>query len=526
MNADSAKGRRVIVHLAPASFYARWLAACWSPDLKNVLLFLASIIFSALVAEAAVRYIDGYTMFATALSDPAGSAGVNPEVVDRIPVAAGVDRKWFLQSPPPLPNRGKAPDDWQRVFHYIEDHNSGGMEFRPADALKVWNSVFAGDPCKHPFLHHAPGMLYLYDPPDGAPRPPYRFMPNATLPNGLVTNQMGWRGAPIETPRGAKTIRIVFVGSSTTMGQPHLPASYPEFVGYWLNRWAESQKLPVRFEVLNAGRESIISTDTAAIVRTEVLPLKPDLVVYYEGGNQFWMPSVAKDIANDATPPAPMAASGTSWLDEAARYSAVISRIRAAIALAGVKSDGSEPRKASYRLEWPQGLDENDPDLGYPNLPVNLNTIQRDLDQIRTDLAKDGSDFAVSSFLWMVKDGMVLDPVRHKYIFDQLNIGYFPYRYRDMERLSNFQNRLLAKYAKTHGIGFIDTARYMPLDPDLFVDAVHTNQAGLRLQAWIAFNQLLPIVEKHLADGSWPRPSDPTVALPTIAPRKITFTCQ
>jgi hypothetical protein len=496
------------------------------PQLKNVLLFFASIIFTVVVAEAAVRYIDGYSMLATPLSDPAGSAGVNPEVLDHIPLAPGVDRKWFVDSPPPLPNRGKVPDDWQRVFRYIEDHNSGGMEFRPPDGLKVWNSVFAGDPCKHRYLHYAPGMLYLHDPPDGSPHPPYRFMPNATLPNGLVTNQVGWRGAPIETPRGAKTIRIVFVGSSTTMGQPHLPASYPEFVGYWLNRWAEARKVPVRFEVLNAGRESISSTDTAAIVRNEVLPLKPDLVVYYEGGNQFWMSSVAKDIADDAKPPAPLAASDNSWLENAARYSALLSRVRAAIKLAGVKSDGREPPKASYRLEWPEGLDEKDPDLAYPNLPVSLNAIQHDLEQIRTDLAKDGSDFAVSSFLWMVKDGMVLDPIRHKYLFDQLNISYFPYRYRDIERLSNFQNRLLAKYAKTHGIGFIDIARYMPLDPDLFVDAVHTNRAGLRLQAWIAFNQLLPIVEKHLADGSWPRPSEPSAALPTIAPRKITFTCQ
>ena len=47
----------------------------------------------------------------------------------------------------------------------------------------------------------------------------------------------------------------------------------------------------------------------------------------------------------------------------------------------------------------------------------------------------------------------------------------------------------------------------MPFDPDLFVDAVHTNFAGLRLQAWVTFNQLLPTVEKHLADGSWPRPN-------------------
>ncbi len=106
----------------------------------------------------------------------------------------------------------------------------------------------------------------MYDPADGAATPPYRYVPNVTLPNGLVTNQMGWRGAPIEDPRRATTIRIVFVGSSTTMAAAHLPFSYPELIGYWLNRWAAAKKLPVNFEVLNTGRESIVSTDSAAVV--------------------------------------------------------------------------------------------------------------------------------------------------------------------------------------------------------------------------------------------------------------------
>ena len=43
----------------------------------------------------------------------------------------------------------------------------------------------------------------------------------------------------------------------------------------------------MRVEVLNSARESNVSTDLAAIVKTEVLPLHPDLVVYYAGGNQF-----------------------------------------------------------------------------------------------------------------------------------------------------------------------------------------------------------------------------------------------
>ncbi len=242
------------------------------------------------------------------------------------------------------------------------------------------------------------------------------------------------------------------------------------------------------------------------------MPLRPDLVIYYEGGNQFRPASVVPSLANKAlpAPPPPAPVPALSWLQVAAKYSALVARIQAAVGIAGTAAaDGREPAKPDYQVVWPAGLDELDPDLAYPNLPVTLNVIQRDLDQMRTDLAKVGSDFAVSSFLWMVKDGLVLDPVRHRYIYEQLNTGNYPFRYRDMERLSNFQNRFLEKYARVHGLPFIDFAKYMPLDPDLFIDAVHTNYAGLRLQAWAGFNLLLPIVEKHLADKSWPRPSDP-----------------
>lgn len=494
--------------------------------LKSVLLVTASVIFSVTIAEAAVRYIDGYAMFRLPLGHPRGSTTVGSDALDKVPRAPGVDKEWFLQDPPPLPNRQPVPEEWQRLFHAIEANQVGGLTFRPPDAFRAWNSVYAGDPCKHWILHFAPGLLFLYDPPDGAPRPPYRFLPNATFPSGLVTNQIGWRGAPIETPRGDKTIRIVFVGSSTTLDAPHLPFSWSEYAGNWLNVWAKSKGLAVRFEVLNAGRESIVSTDTAAIVRTEVLPLRPDLVVYYEGGNQFRPHSIVEKVPQGAPMRPGQANDSPSWLRAGSRYSALLVRVQAAMGLAS-SGNGQEWPKPDYRVVWPAGLDESDPDLSYLNLPVNLNVILRDLDQIRADLATVGGELAVSSFVWMVKEGMVLDPVRHKYILEQLNVANHPFRYRDLERLALFQNRLLAKYAAVHGLPFIDIARNEPFDPDFFVDAVHTNFAGGRLRGWVAFNQLLPVVEKHLADGSWPRPwpKDASSALPTFTPRRIALNC-
>jgi hypothetical protein len=499
-----------------------------SSPLGSSLLIVVSIVLCFAAAEAAVRLLNGQPLLAFPLPDAVDSGALKPGLLEQIPLADGVDRQWFFSDPPPLANRSKPPADWQRAFNYHLEHPSGDAEFRPTDNFKVWNSVFAGDPCKHRFLHHAPGKLFVYDPPDGAASPPYRFYPDVTLPDGLVTNQIGWRGQPIQVPRDARTVRIVFVGASTTVDAHHVPFSYPELFGHWLNEWAASKHLDIRFEVLNAGRESVASSDIAAIVRSEVLPLRPDLVVYCEGGNEFRPASIVEKVpTGSATRPAgAQTAPVPDWLGWAARYSALMGRIQTAIGLTGSDTDGHEWPKPDYRVVWPEGLDERDPDLAYPNLPVNLTSVQRELDRIRADLAAAGNgEFALSSFMWMVKDGLVLDPVRHRFILEQLNVANYPFHYRELERLAKFQNQVLAKYAAVHGLPFVDFVRLMPFDPDLFLDALHPNYAGIRLQAWVALQQLLPTIEKHLKDGTWPAPIKPDLPLPTFTPRQIAFSC-
>jgi hypothetical protein len=418
----------------------------------DTLLLLASILVSLAVAEAVVRVLNGQPLLAFPLPDATDEGVLKPEEIDAIPRAAGVDRAWFFTSPPPLANRRTPPQGWQSLFDELRARLPRNASFQPNDVFKAWNSAFAGDPCRHPFLRQAPGQLYLYDPTDGQPSPPYRFYPDVTLPDRLVTNQIGWRGAPIEVPRPPRTVRIVFAGSSTVVDGHFAPWSYPEYAGHWLNLWAQSKKLDVRFEVLNSARESNISTDIANVIHGEVLPLRPELVVYYEGGNQFRPASIVDKVPQGSAmrPPGTGASVSPDWLRAASRWSALLGRVQAAVGFAASDLDGREWPKPDYNVVWPTGLDEQDPDLAYPNLPVNLNQIQRDLDRIRADLATVGGELALSSFAWMVKDGLVLDPIRHRYILEQLNVSNYPYRYRDLERLARFQNRLFAKYARVH----------------------------------------------------------------------------
>jgi len=492
--------------------------------LKNFLLVLVSVALCTAAAEGIARWLE--------VTDDADVA----KRLDEIPRVAGVQRAWYFDDPPPLPNRGKAPPEWYELVRRVEasGHTEGT---RRADMFKAWNSVFVGDPCSHPYLRAAPGHLFVYDPPDGKPHPRYRFMPNATLPNGLVTNAYGFRGAPVPFVRTPKTVRIAFVGASTTIAAHHFAFSYPEFVGHWLNVWAASKRLDLRFEVLNAGRESIGSTDIEAVARLEVTPMRPDLVVYYEGANQFDLRTVAPSVpppdasARPAT--APMSGPRTRWLDEAAKHFTLARRLQNLLAAAdtpaGVPGDGGEWPKPAYDLIWPTGVDESDPDIGRPDLPVNLSTILGDLDRIRAATEAAGGELVLASFIWLVKDGMMLNPIRHRLILEYLNQGYAPFRYRDLERLAAFENRVFAKYAAVHHLAFLDMAKLMPRDPDLFVDAIHTTQSGVRLQAWVAFQELLPLVEKKLASGAWPK-ADPGAGMPAappaFAPRELNFTCK
>jgi hypothetical protein len=69
----------------------------------------------------------------------------------------------------------------------------------------------------------------------------------------------------------------------------------------------------------------------------------------------------------------------------------------------------------------------------------------------------------------------------------------------------------------------------MPYDPNLFSDGIHNTPPGIKLRAWIALQQLVPVIEKKLADGTWPRAVPPMPAQhPAFAvpPRLIKFSCQ
>jgi len=136
---------------------------------------------------------------------------------------------------------------------------------------------------------------------------------------------------------------------------------------------------------------------------------------------------------------------------------------------------------------------------------MDLPNIVACLDIIRKALAANHSELVLSSFVWIVHEGMRLNPDRDLTLYNYLNQTYWPFTYAQMRRVADFQNRVFEKYARTHQLPFIDMAGEFPQDPALAGDAIHLRYRGLVLQAWIYLQHLIPIIEERLGDGRLPQ---------------------
>ncbi|HET9832941.1 MAG TPA: hypothetical protein VFP91_14560 [Vicinamibacterales bacterium] len=461
----------------------------------RTLIVLVAIAVSLLSAELVTRAIDGYDVWSIYLRRmrdvPARTTPDRQYSASNL--AAGVNPSWYESTPPDPPRVPTDPAIAARA---------AAPPIDPLWPYFWWNAAFIRQQvCGH--LAGPPGALedfYVFEPVDGRPFPRYRHLPHVTPPGWFTPNAFGWRGAEISAQRPTGTIRIAFVGSSTTVGNYSWPFSYPEVIGHWLNLWSESQGRSLRFEVINAARPGIEAKSIEAVVRTEVLSVDPDLIVYYEGANNF-SPSWTLSMPA-GTPPRPTATFRQRSRTE--NYSAIAGRLFDAILKSG--HDGGEPPKPHFKFVWPKDVSESDPDVTRPDtLPIAMDAVVGSLDAIRRSSATTGAELAISSFVWLADDGMQLDLSRHLTLFRYLNETYWPLTYAHIHRMAAFENAVFRNYARTYSLVYVPMAESYPHDPDLFSDAIHFTERGMRLQAWILLQHLIPIIDAHIRSNAWPK---------------------
>jgi lysophospholipase L1-like esterase len=113
----------------------------------------------------------------------------------------------------------------------------------------------------------------------------YGLIPNLDYYGWFRINSLGFRGNDVAIRKPAGTIRIVCLGGSTTfdIGNLREPDSWPQV----MQRDLASHLPQARIEVLNLGIPGSTALDSLIDLQIRALALQPDVVVVYQGHNDF-----------------------------------------------------------------------------------------------------------------------------------------------------------------------------------------------------------------------------------------------
>jgi len=180
------------------------------------------------------------------------------------------------------------PDPAKKYYSYENaKRNPGGFASWQAHSLQQWvlleNNLYRSDPA---------GVL------------PWRLKPNShtlLFQSRISINSKGFRGQDIHEEKG-KAYRIVALGESTTFGIT-LNAEdkpWPELLEQMIRERLKPGR-PV--EVINAGVPSYDLKHNLYRLPTDILPLKPDMIISYHGYNGFHLIEKALPLSYVKAPP-------------------------------------------------------------------------------------------------------------------------------------------------------------------------------------------------------------------------------
>ena len=160
----------------------------------------------------------------------------------------------------------------------------------------------------------------------------------------------------------------------------------------------------------------------------------------------------------------------------------------------------------SLETIFPDGVNEDEPDIDRNDLPGNVSSILDNLRHISALSEKSSVRFLMLSFVWLngSEPEIMSDKTRHVEILSQVNRAFWPLSQPDIRRLVDFQNRVFQRFAALGKLDFMDIAGSFPRDPNLFTDGIHFTPEGVRMQAWVALAEFLPYFTRDLERGFVP----------------------
>lgn len=280
--------------------------------------------------------------------------------------------------------------------------------------------------------------------------------PNLRI-GSVTTNAAGFRGPEIAQPKPVGTVRLAFLGASTTYcaevsGDAMV---WPQLVADELRR-----RFPgTAFDFVNGGVPGYVVASSLKNLRHRVAALEPDIVVVYHATND--LSGEVNRRAQQAGLAVANNAGGPSWLERhSLLWELALKNLRVRAAL-------SEGESGQNRLR----LDAKD--LGAE--------FRRDLGSLLQEARASGARVAVATFATHLRSGQSAQQQERAAVSalvympsmtpDGLLAGYARY------------NELIAEAARAQGALLIGGEDRIPGDPLHFVDSVHFTDQGSRAMA-------------------------------------------
>ena len=127
----------------------------------------------------------------------------------------------------------------------------------------------------------------------------FMIIPNQDL-GSIHINNFGFRGPDFEVEKVDNTIRVFFVGGSTTLG-PQSSSDNATIPGY-LEKFFNEIDMENYIQVVNAGKSGFTSLTERALIFDKIQYLNPDIVIVYDGWNNVradYSPEFSKSHWND-----------------------------------------------------------------------------------------------------------------------------------------------------------------------------------------------------------------------------------
>jgi lysophospholipase L1-like esterase len=272
----------------------------------------------------------------------------------------------------------------------------------------------------------------------------------------IKINSLGFRGDEFARVKPPHTIRIAVLGASTTfnaeVSSNH--ATWP----HQLQELLRADYPDVTIEVVNAALGGYVAADNLKNLRHRVLPLNPDLVIYYEANNE-----IVRDTRELALRQGLITTGGRSPLvTTLSRYSLMFDlAYKNAIILA--RGRGGPAQKID---RVPREL---------PERFIGL------LDQMRIELDRKSTPLMLSTFL--VKYRRNQDRATQMTNAD-VAFYYMPWMSIDgMLDAMDVYNQSILDYAGRQHLAVVDDREAIPPDAEHFTDCMHLADKGAQAMA-------------------------------------------